>query len=126
MMPPPSSPTHPLDVSRSFTYRYTASPNSTCLSVRWATLKSFEPTALPSIGACSSGCAFLPQLEMRLGGDMRGDPGACCSLWPRTAIATAAVANLLGGAESVRRSRHPEIMADAAVAVLSSPPATCS
>lgn len=48
------------------------------------------------------------------------------SLWPRTAIATAAVANLLGGAESVRRSRRPEIMADAAIAILCSPPASCS
>ncbi len=36
------------------------------------------------------------------------------ALWPRTAIATAAVQNLLGGGESIRRCRTPEIMADAA------------
>jgi len=40
------------------------------------------------------------------------------ALWPRTAIATAAVKNLLGGDEMMNSSRKPEIMADAAVAVL--------
>ena len=40
------------------------------------------------------------------------------ALWPRTAIATAAVKNLLGGESSVNRSRKPEIMADAAYHVL--------
>ena len=40
------------------------------------------------------------------------------ALWPRTAIATAAVQNLLGGDEVVRHSRKPEIMADAAHALL--------
>ncbi|MEV1294959.1 NAD(P)-dependent oxidoreductase [Pseudonocardia sp. NPDC049635] len=43
-------------------------------------------------------------------------------LWPETAIKTAAVQNLLGGSETVQRSRSPEIMADAAIAVLSLPP----
>jgi len=40
------------------------------------------------------------------------------ALWPRTAIATAAVANLLGGDAMLRRCRKPEIMADAAHAIL--------
>ncbi|RMF15447.1 MAG: NAD(P)-dependent oxidoreductase [Alphaproteobacteria bacterium] len=43
------------------------------------------------------------------------------ALWPRTAIATAAVRNLLGGDEMVRRSRKPEIMADAAHRILTRP-----
>lgn len=42
------------------------------------------------------------------------------ALWPRTAIATAAVGNILGGEEMIRRSRKPEIMADAAHVVLTS------
>lgn len=42
------------------------------------------------------------------------------SLWPETAIATAAVMNLLGGESMIKGSRKPEIMADAAIAVLSS------
>ncbi|MEH3054052.1 MAG: NAD(P)-dependent oxidoreductase [Patulibacter minatonensis] len=40
------------------------------------------------------------------------------ALWPRTTIATAAVNNLLGGAEMMAASRTPEIMADAAYAIL--------
>ena len=40
-------------------------------------------------------------------------------LWPESTIATAAVRNLLGGDEAVAHSRSPQIMADAAVAVLS-------
>jgi citronellol/citronellal dehydrogenase len=43
------------------------------------------------------------------------------ALWPRTTIATAAVRNLLGGDELVRRSRKPEIMADAAHVILTKP-----
>ena len=43
------------------------------------------------------------------------------ALWPRTAIATAAVRNLLGGNDSIRRCRKPEIVADAAYAILTQP-----
>ncbi len=42
------------------------------------------------------------------------------ALWPRTTIATAAVRNVLGGEDMVRRSRKPEVMADAAHALLTS------
>lgn len=48
---------------------------------------------------------------------------AANSLWPRTTIATAAVQNLLGGDVVMARSRTPEIMADAAHAVLTRDPA---
>jgi citronellol/citronellal dehydrogenase len=44
-------------------------------------------------------------------------------LWPQTRIATAAVVNLLGGEEAAAHSRSPEIVGDAAVAVLSRLPA---
>jgi citronellol/citronellal dehydrogenase len=40
------------------------------------------------------------------------------ALWPRTAIATAAVANLLGGEQALKCCRKPAIMADAAHAIL--------
>ncbi len=42
-------------------------------------------------------------------------------LWPQTTIATAAVVNLLGGEEAASKARSPEIMADAAVALLTDP-----
>jgi citronellol/citronellal dehydrogenase len=48
------------------------------------------------------------------------------ALWPRTVIATAAVMNLLGGEAVVQRSRKPEIMADAAHAILTRPSRSCT
>ncbi|GHG79301.1 NAD(P)-dependent oxidoreductase [Comamonas sp. JC664] len=51
---------------------------------------------------------------------------AANALWPRTLIATAAVKNLLGGDASMQRARAPEIMADAAVAILQRPPRDCT
>ncbi|MDQ2797133.1 MAG: NAD(P)-dependent oxidoreductase [Actinomycetota bacterium] len=43
------------------------------------------------------------------------------TLWPQTMIATAAVQNLLGGDDSMSKSRSPEIMADAAIAIVTAP-----
>lgn len=51
--------------------------------------------------------------------EFRGDGIAVNSLWPLTAIDTAAVRNLLGGEGMAQVSRSPAIMADAAHAVLS-------
>ncbi len=48
------------------------------------------------------------------------------ALWPRTAIATAAVKNLLGGDNAMRQCRTVEIMADAAYAVLTQPKRECN
>ena len=48
------------------------------------------------------------------------------TLWPRTAVATAAVRNLMGGDESVSKTRTPEIMSDAAHAILTSSSRDCT
>jgi citronellol/citronellal dehydrogenase len=48
------------------------------------------------------------------------------SLWPLTAIDTAAVRNLLGGEAIVKMSRTPEILADAAHTVLTRDSRTCT
>jgi citronellol/citronellal dehydrogenase len=48
----------------------------------------------------------------------REDGVAFNSLWPRTLIATAAVQFIVGGDEAMKRARTPEIMADAAHAIL--------
>ena len=53
--------------------------------------------------------------------ELKGDGIAVNAIWPRTGIATAAVKNLLGGDEAMRGCRSPEIMADAAYAILTSP-----
>jgi citronellol/citronellal dehydrogenase len=51
---------------------------------------------------------------------------AANSLWPKTTIATAAVQNLLGGDYLIQRSRKPEIVADAALAILTKSAAECT
>jgi citronellol/citronellal dehydrogenase len=56
-----------------------------------------------------------------LAGELRDKGIAVNALWPRTAIATAAIKNLLGGEERMRRSRKPEIMADAAYEIFTTP-----
>ena len=48
------------------------------------------------------------------------------ALWPRTAIATAAVQNHLGGNATVKLSRLPTIMADAAYEIFKRSSAECS
>jgi citronellol/citronellal dehydrogenase len=53
--------------------------------------------------------------------ELKPDGIAVNALWPRTVIATAAVRNLLGGDEIIRGSRTPDIMADAAYAILTKP-----
>lgn len=54
-------------------------------------------------------------------GEFRAKGIAVNALWPRTTIATAAVANIVGGEGMMRASRKPEIMADAAYAMLTRP-----
>ncbi|MGB6984550.1 MAG: NAD(P)-dependent oxidoreductase [Candidatus Aquilonibacter sp.] len=48
------------------------------------------------------------------------------SLWPLTTIDTAAVRNVLGGDGLAKVSRTPEIVADAAIAILKRPSRECS
>jgi citronellol/citronellal dehydrogenase len=56
-----------------------------------------------------------------LAGELRPQGIAVNALWPRTTIATSAIKNLLGGDEVMRRSRTPDILADAAHAVFEKP-----
>ncbi|HKR98350.1 MAG TPA: NAD(P)-dependent oxidoreductase [Candidatus Dormibacteraeota bacterium] len=58
--------------------------------------------------------------------EFRDDGIAFNALWPRTIIATAAVQNLLGGEEAMARSRRPELVADAAHAVVTRPSRECT
>jgi len=58
--------------------------------------------------------------------EFASDGVAVNALWPKTAIATAAVRNLLGGEETIRKCRQPEIMADAAHAVLTRSSTDCT
>lgn len=55
-----------------------------------------------------------------LAGELRGRV-AVNALWPRTTIATAAIRNILGGEALMRRSRKPDILADAAMRIFARP-----
>lgn len=58
--------------------------------------------------------------------EFRSDGIAVNALWPRTAIATAAVQNLLGGDDAMRQCRKVEIMSDAAHAILTRDSRACT
>jgi citronellol/citronellal dehydrogenase len=58
--------------------------------------------------------------------EFRGDGIAVNSLWPVSTIDTAAVRNLLGGQQVADASRSPEILADAAHAILTQPSRECT
>jgi citronellol/citronellal dehydrogenase len=63
----------------------------------------------------------MSMVVLGLAGELREQGIAVNALWPRTLIATAAVENLLGGEEMMKRGRSPQIVADAAHAVFSKP-----
>lgn len=68
----------------------------------------------------------MTQLAMGWAAEFRKKGIAANALWPVTTIATAAVQNLLGGEEMMRRSRKPDIMADAVAWILQQPPESCT
>lgn len=63
-------------------------------------------------------------VTMGLAEELRADGIAANSLWPRTAIDTAAVRNILGG--SAKHTRTVDIMADSAYAILTKPSTECT
>jgi citronellol/citronellal dehydrogenase len=81
------------------------------LDERWAKDHVAYTIAKYGMSLCTLGMAA----------EFRDDGIAFNSLWPRTIIATAAVQNLLGGDAAMERSRTPEIVADAAHAILCRP-----
>jgi citronellol/citronellal dehydrogenase len=81
------------------------------LEARW-----FAPHVAYTISKYGMSLCVLGMAE-----ELRADGIAVNALWPRTVIATAAVENLLGGEPVLAGSRTPEIMADAAHAILSKP-----
>lgn len=61
-----------------------------------------------------------------MAGEFRDQGVAFNALWPRTAIQTAAIENVLGGPETMKKCRTVEIMADAAYAILSKNSRECT
>ena len=81
------------------------------LSTRW-----FAPHLAYSIAKYGMSLCVLG-----LAGELRDAGIAVNALWPRTTIATAAIANIVGGEDMMRASRKPDIMADAAHLILTKP-----
>ncbi len=63
----------------------------------------------------------MSMCTLGMSAEFAGDGIAVNSLWPLTAIDTAAVRNLLGGASVAAQSRSPAIVADAAYAIFNQP-----
>ncbi len=78
------------------------------LDKKW--FSHFSPYTISKFG--------MSMLVMGMSEELRKDGIAANALWPRTTIATAAVQNILGGDELMKKSRKPEIVADAAFYVL--------
>jgi citronellol/citronellal dehydrogenase len=68
----------------------------------------------------------MSMVVLGLAGELRSLGVGVNALWPRTTIATAAIKNLLGGDEIMRRSRRPEILAEAACRIFAKPARTFS
>ena len=68
----------------------------------------------------------MSMIVIGLAEELRKDKIAVNALWPKTTIATAAVQNLLGGDALMRMSRTPEIVADAAYAIIARPSPECT
>ena len=81
------------------------------LSTRW-----FAPHLAYSIAKYGMSLCVLG-----LAGELREAGIAVNALWPRTTIATAAIANIVGGRDMMRASRKPDIMADAAHLIMTKP-----
>lgn len=63
----------------------------------------------------------MSMVVLGLAGELRRKGIAVNALWPRTTIATAAIRNLLGGDAVIRASRKPDIIADAAHMIFTTP-----
>lgn len=68
----------------------------------------------------------MSMVVLGLAEELKKDRIGVNALWPKTTIATAAVQNLLGGDALMRMSRTPEIVADAAWAIVAKPSADCT
>ena len=85
------------------------------LDARW-----FAPHLAYTIAKYGMSLCVLGMAE-----EFRAEGIACNALWPRTAIATAAI-TYIAGPETLRRTRNADIMADAAHAILTRDARACT
>jgi citronellol/citronellal dehydrogenase len=85
-----------------------------------------DPKWFKDFPAYTSAKYTMSLFTLALAGEFKDRGVAVNSLWPRTAIATAAVRNEIGGADMIAACRKPEIVADAAHYILTRPSSECS
>lgn len=68
----------------------------------------------------------MTMLTIGFAEELREEGIAANTLWPRTLIATAAIQNILGGEEAMRRTRSPAIVADCFHAIVTRPARECT
>ena len=87
---------------------------------------STDPRWLAGHAAYTLSKMGMTMITLGLAADEAEAGIAANCLWPRTIIATAAVQNLLGGDQAMKRARTPAIYADAAAEVLRRDPRSCT
>jgi citronellol/citronellal dehydrogenase len=87
---------------------------------------SFDPKWLGGNIAYTVAKYGMSMLALGWAEEFRDAGIASNALWPRTLIATAAVQNIIGGDAAMRRSRRPEIYADAAYEILTRTSRDCT
>jgi citronellol/citronellal dehydrogenase len=68
----------------------------------------------------------MSMVVLGMAAEFEGEGIAFNALWPRVGVATAAIEFAVGDADALRRCRKPEIMADAAYAILTKPARECT
>ena len=87
---------------------------------------SLDPKWLKSHVGYSIAKYGMSLCTLGMAAEFADDGIAFNALWPKTLIATAAVQNLLGGDVAMAKSRKPEIVADAAHAILTRDSRECT
>ena len=87
---------------------------------------SLEPQWLAPFTGYTIAKYGMTLVALGLAAELRDAGVASNALWPRTLVATAAVQNLLGGDEAMRRARTPAVYADAAYEVLTRSSRECT
>ncbi|HTL80103.1 MAG TPA: NAD(P)-dependent oxidoreductase [Bacteroidia bacterium] len=82
------------------------------ISIKKEWFSHFAPYTISKFG--------MSMLTMGMAEELKKDNICVNSLWPHTTIATAAVKNILGGDELMKKSRKPEILADTAYFIFQS------
>jgi hypothetical protein len=82
---------------------------------------NLSPKWLGARSACTLAGYGMTLLTLGLAAEYTEHGVAAKCLWPETLITTAAVQNVFGGDSAMAKARTQEIMADAAVAILSRP-----